>query len=186
MPDDYTKRLRTLVSGYPNISLIAVKDFREFFEKTHSYNYGDSFATVRLDDDDGLNKSYVDRLQRYSENIGSIVSFTEVRKVKYAGGNVVIGKNLSARNIALGLAGIGCDVYDCGRHSDINTRYNVIYDASPDMLFLNCSPFADTRRGFTTWDRIVVKFKRICFLLWNRPMEVPRELGAPLRKVLRR
>jgi hypothetical protein len=186
MPDEYMKRLRALVSGYPNILLIAVKDFRDFFEKDISYNYVSSFATVRLDDDDGLNKCFVERLQRYSKETGSIVCFTEGTLVKYVKGRLVTGEKVSEMNNAQGLVGIGVNIYSCGGHSDINARYNVIYDSAPDMFLLNCSPFADTKRGFTVWDRIVVKFNRIFFLLGTRPSEVPRELAAPLRRLLRR
>jgi putative rhamnosyltransferase len=186
MPDEYTKRLRRLVSDHPNILLIPVKDFPEFFEKDLSYNYATSFATVRLDDDDGLSNYFVEKLQQYSNQVGNVVCFTEGTLVKYVNGRVVMGKKISEINNAQGLAGIGVRIYSCGRHSDINARFNVINDSTPNMFIINCSPFADTKRGFTTWDRIVVKVKRLCFLLWNRPMEVPRELGAPLRKLLRR
>jgi hypothetical protein len=185
MPKEYRIRLHAIVGGYPNISVIDVKDFGEFFERVKSYNYGQSFATVRLDDDDGLDNCYVQKLQQYSTNVGSIVSYTEVVRVTYKNGHVAMGDKFSGKNIALGLAGIGFNIYDCGRHSDIDARYNVIYDNTPNMLLLNCSPFADTKRGFTKLNRVVAKFKRVLFLLITRPTEVPREIVAPIRKILR-
>jgi hypothetical protein len=185
MPDEYSKRLSFMVKEYANIVLIPVKDFNEFFEKDLSYNYGDSFATVRIDDDDGLNKCFVKKLQQYSKNIGSIVSFTEGTLVKYAKGHMVMGEKITAKNNALGLTGIGVKIYNCGRHSDIDARYNVIYDSTPDMFFLTCSRFTDTKRGFTALGRIIVKFKRLLFLTINRPREVPRECAAFIQKRLR-
>jgi hypothetical protein len=186
MPEEYMKRLRALVSGHPNISLIPIKDFDEFFEKDKTYNYEISYATVRLDDDDGLNNCFVERLQQYIKKVGSIVCFTEGTLVKYEKGRVVRGEKVSELNNAQGLAGIGVKIYSCGRHSDINERYDVIYDSTPDMFLINCSPFADTKRGFTAWNRIWVKINRILFLLSTRPSEVPKELVIPLRKLFRR
>lgn len=185
MPDEYMKRLRTLVKNYTNIVLITVKDFSEFFEKDFSYNYDNSFATVRIDDDDGLNNCFVEKLQQYSKNVGSIVCFTEGTLVKYVKGRVVMGEKISRMNYALGMAGIGVKIYSCGRHSDIDTRYDVIYDSTPDMFLLTCSPFTDTKRGFTALERILVKFKRLLFLIFYRPSEVPRECASFIRKRLR-
>jgi hypothetical protein len=184
MPDEYMKRLRALLKDYTNIELITVKGFGEFFEKTSSYNYENSFATVRIDDDDGLNNCFVEKLQEYSKDVGSIVSFTEGTLVKYAKGRVVMGEKVSAKNSALGLTGIGIKIYSTGRHSDIDTRYNVIYDSTPDMFLLCCSPFADTKRGFTALGRILVKFRRLLFLVCHRPREVPGECAEFIRKRL--
>jgi Putative rhamnosyl transferase len=185
IPDEYMKRLSVLVKDYTNIVLITVKDFSDFFEKDSSYNYDNSFATVRIDDDDGLNNCFVERLQQYSENVGSIVSFTEGILVKYVKGRVVKGEKVSEKNIALGMAGIGIKIYNLGRHTTINNKYNVICDSTPDMFLLNCSPFTDTKRGFTTLERILVKFKRLLFLISFRPREVPRELSAFIQKRVR-
>jgi|GEM_PF-6140560 len=186
MPDECRARLRALVKDYTNIELITVKDFSEFFEKDFSYNYGNSFATVRLDDDDGLSKCFVEKLQQYSKNVGSIICFTEGTLVKYAKGRVVMGEKVSEKNNAQGLAGIGVKIYGCGRHSDIDTRYNVIYDSTPNMFLLTSSPFTDTKRAFTAWGRVLIKFKRLLFLTFHRPREVPSECAAFIRKRLRR
>lgn len=185
MPDEYKKRLHVLVEDYSNIALLSVKDFNEFFEKVSSYDYGNSFATVRIDDDDGLSGCFVEKLQQYSKNAGSIVSFTEGALVKYAKGSLMLGEQISAKNNALGLTGIGVNIYSCGRHSDIDARYPVIYDSTPDMYLLTCSPFTDTKRGFTAAERNLVKFKRLVFLIFHRPLEVPGECAVFFRKRLR-
>jgi hypothetical protein len=184
LPDEYMKRLRMLVKDYINIELITVKDFRDFFEKDLSYDYGSSFATVRIDDDDGLNNFYVDKLQQYSKNIGSIISFTEGVLVKRVKECLVKGEKVSEKNIALGMAGIGIKIYNLGSHTTINEKYNVIYDSTPNMFYLNCSPFTDTNRGFTALDRNFGKFKRLIFLIFNHPREVPGVCIEFLRKRL--
>jgi hypothetical protein len=186
MPDEYMKRLRVLVKDHTNIDLITVKDFRDFFEKDSSYNYDNSFATVRLDDDDGLNNCFVEKLQQYSKNVGSIVNFTEGTLVKYVKGRVLMGEKVSEKNNAQGLAGIGVKIYSCGRHSDIDTRYNVIYDSTPDMFALTCSAFTDTNRAFTAFGRILIKLKRLFFLILHRPREVPGECAEFIRKRLQK
>jgi hypothetical protein len=184
LPDEYMKRLRTLLEGYTNIEVITVKDFRDFFEKNLSYNYDKSFATVRIDDDDGLNNRYVEKLQQYAEYIGSIVSFTEGTLVKYVQGRVIMGEKFSEKNIALGMAGIGIKIYNLGRHTTINDNYNVIYDDTPDMSLMTCSPFTDTKRGFTALERNLGKFKRLLFLIFNHPREVPGACAQFIRKRL--
>ncbi|RLF50229.1 MAG: hypothetical protein DRN24_06895 [Thermoplasmata archaeon] len=185
LPNEYMKRLQMLVEDYRNIKINTVKDFPEFFKKNLTYNYEDSFATVRLDDDDGLNKCFVEKLQQYSKNVGSIVCFTEGRLVKYVKGRVVMGEKVSEKNYALGLAGIGVKIYNTGRHSDIDTRYNVIYDSSPDMFLMTCSPFTDTKRGFNALERNLGKIKRLIFLIFNHPQEVPKEIAVAIQKRLR-
>lgn len=185
LPDDYMKRLLTLVTSHPNIEVVTVKDFPDFFRKVSFGNYDRPFATVRLDDDDGLNSCFVKKLQQYSSCVGSIVSFTEGRRFKYCSGRLGMGDNFSMKNNAQGMAGIGLQIYNCGSHSDVNMRHKVIYDTTPDMFLLGCSPFADTARGFTLLGRVFGKIKRLGFLLFTRPSELPRECPAPFRKLSR-
>src|SRR5262249_9117079 len=88
---------------------------------------------------------------------------------------MVVGEMISARNYALGLAGIGLKIYLTGRHTDIHSRYNVIYDQSPSMFFLGCSPSTDTQRAFTRSGRMFNKLRRLLFLTFNRPDEARKE-----------
>ena len=185
MPAEHMECLRTLVKDYKNIVLITVKNFREFFEKTSSYNYKKPFATVRIDDDDGLSNCFVEKLQQYSNHVGSIVSFTEGRLVRLVNGKLFMGKKVSEKNSALGLSGIGINIYNCGSHSDINKRFNVIYDKSSDIFFLTCSPFTDTKRGFTALNRIMVRLERLLFLVLRRPDKVPKECAIYICKLVR-
>jgi hypothetical protein len=186
MPHEYMARLRNLVKDHANIALITVTGFGEFFERDRSYDYGNSFGTVRLDDDDGLNRIFVEKLQGYSERVGSVVSFTEGALVRCAKGRVVVGRTVSARNSALGLTGIGMRIYACGRHSDINARYEVIYDSSPGMYLLCCSPFTDTQRGFTALERVSNRIRRLLSLAVHRPTQAQIECVRSIRKRLKR
>lgn len=185
MPAEHMEFLRTLVKDYKNIVLIIVRNFSEFFEKVSSYNYEKPFATVRIDDDDGLSNCFVEKLQQYTSHVGSIVSFTEGRLVRLVNGKLFIGKKFSGENGALGLSGIEINIYNCGSHSDIDKRFNVIYDRTPDMFFLTCSPFTDTKRGFTALNRIMVRLERLLFLVLRRPDKVPKECALYIRKLVR-
>jgi hypothetical protein len=184
LPEEYVKMLRATVVNYKNIKLIAVKDFKDFFEHQKSYNYGHSFATVRIDDDDGLSNIFAEKVQQYSKDVGKIVCFTQGTLAKYYNDRILLGAKISERNNAQGLVGIGLNIYCCGRHSDIDNRYNVIYDNTPDMFLLTCSPYTDTRRGFSAFERHVAKAKRLFFLIFNHPREVPKECAAFVRKRL--
>lgn len=182
LPNIYMTRLCSLVKGYANIAVVPVRDFADFFDQHGRYCFRGPFATVRLDDDDGLDQSFVEKLQQYSHNVGSIISFTEGVLVKCTEGRMIVGQRISERNNALGLAGIGLRIYLTGSHSDIHNRYNVIYDESPGMFFLCCSPFTDTQRGFTRWARVLNKVRRLMFLILHRPTEAGRECARFVRK----
>jgi hypothetical protein len=186
LPGEYLQRLRNLVADHQNIEIIQVKGFQEFFEHDRSYAYESPFATVRLDDDDGLSPSFVETVQQYASRQGSIISFTEGRKVKCIDGQLIIGAKVSEKNNAQGMVGIGVRIYNCGSHTSMSTRYNVIYDTTPEMFLVDCSPFTDTKRAFTRFGRIMVKLKRLFFLALHRPKELPRECAAPLLKLFGR
>jgi len=182
LPSEYMEKLHTMIKGYNNIKVITVKNFKEFFEKTSSFNYEKPFATVRIDDDDALNRYFVEKLQKYSDKVGSIVSFPQGRLAKYVHGSLVLGKRISEGNNAQGLSGIGMNIYNCGRHSDINERYNVIYDNSPDMFILLCSPFTDTKRGFSILERNIGRINQLIKLMLYHPNEIPKAIAAFIKK----
>lgn len=61
---------------------------------------------------------------------------------------VCIGEQYTRFNIAVGLCAIGMNIYNCGNHTTINKRYNIIYNNQPDMYLLNCSEYCDSIRTF--------------------------------------
>jgi hypothetical protein len=186
LPPQYMNRLREAVAASSNIRILTVSNFKEFFDADRNYAYQSPFATVRLDDDDGLNKEYVAKVQKYSNHVGGIISFTDGLKVQCIGRKIVYGDKMSEKNNAQGMVGIEVKVYSCGRHTDMDSRYKVIYDATPDMYLIDCSPFTDTKRAFTGFGRVWVKLSRLAFLAFNRPSEFPAEFAAPFKKLLRR
>lgn len=185
LPFLYLNRLKELENSYSNIYVITVKNFKEFFEKTSNYNYLPPYATVRIDDDDALSLEFVEKLQKYSNEVGRVVSFTEGRLAKFECGKLTIGKRISEENNAQGLAGIGINIYACGRHSDINLRYKVIYDKSPNMYLLTCSDYTDTKRGFSLSERMISKLRNILYQMIQSPSKVPRLTLVYINKIIK-
>jgi hypothetical protein len=108
------------------------------------------FATVRLDDDDALSANYMQRLMRYrTARPGLVVSFPRGRKYAFdSSGRVRQGQPMNRKLIALGLARIGDNIQACGRHTQIATKYAVVYDETPGMYLCYCGEHTDTRRAF--------------------------------------
>jgi len=186
LPKRYMRRLESHAAAINRIKVIAVPNFMVFFKLHANYEYEKSYATVRLDDDDGLSELFVEKLQGYSDRVGSIICFTEGRLVKYSNGRVLKGERISEKNNAQGLAAIGLKIYSCGRHSDIDKRYNVVYDASPEMFLLTCSQYTDTKRAFSWPGRQLQRLKRLIFLAGHQPSAIPGEVGEFVKKRLRR
>lgn len=186
LPNIYMTRLKELARKHFGIYIFSVKNFKEFFEVTSNYNYISPFATVRIDDDDALNLAFVEMLQKYSKETGKIISFTEGRLAKYEKGKLHVGKRISEKNNAQGLAGIGINIYACGRHTDIDTRYKVIYDNSPDMFLLMCSDYTDTKRGFTFIERTRSRLQYIQAQIKRNPLAAFNLLEIRLKKIFKR
>jgi len=186
LPLNYMCRLKDLIKNHSRIVIFTVKDFKEFFDRTETFNYKKPFATVRIDDDDALNKNFAEKLQVYANNWGNIISFTEGSLGKYRAGHLIMGQKISEKNNAQGLAAIGINIYSCGRHSDIHLRYNVIYDNSPGMFILTCSPFTDTKRGFSPLERNMRRIEYLANLAFSNPSEVPNAIVNFLKKNLQR
>ena len=59
----------------------------------------------------------------------------------------------------MGLAAINKVIYNCGDHGNISAQYNVIYNNTPDVYLLCCSPYCDTKRTLTKSIPLVIRFK---------------------------
>ena len=59
----------------------------------------------------------------------------------------------------MGLAAINKVIYNCGDHGNISAQYNIIYNNTPDVYLLCCSPHCDTKRPLTKAIPILIRFK---------------------------
>lgn len=149
LPDNYKKLLNKLVAPYPQIKLYYIKDSKEFSNILKKYPFEKNYATVRIDDDDGLSTKYVHLVQQYHQKKGSIVTFPYGRNFKIENNKIIIKKiEKFYPQIALGLCAINMNIYGCGNHSFLHKKYKIIRNNTKDMYNVFCSPFCDTKRKF--------------------------------------
>ena len=149
LPDKYKQRLLNLVQPHNNIKVEYVDDSKGFQAAVEGYQFGNHYATVRLDDDDGLSTNYVELLQQYADKDQHIVSFPLGYRYKIQSNSIVKSDRVcDINNIALGLAAINRNIFRCGNHSNVHRENQVIYDRTPDMYLLFCSKHCDTKRKF--------------------------------------
>lgn len=154
LPRHYKNRLGMLIEKEPRIKIFAVNGFKEFNKNVTQHKYTSNYATVRLDDDDGLCDKYVEKLQKYTDEKDKIISFPLGRRIEITKGKKVVGNTFESKNIAVGLAGIGLEIYSCGNHATIDQRYETIYDLTPNIYFINCSKHCDTQREFIDFKKL--------------------------------
>ena len=159
LPLKYLNRIKTAAMKNINIHVIEVENFDEFYTQITDFPYDANYATVRLDDDDALYEGYVTLLNKYKNQKGRIISFPYGHEYYYLNGKKKIGNKCFKPNIALGLAAINKVIYNCGDHSKISARYNIIYNNTPDVYLLCCSPHCDTKRPLTKAITILIRFK---------------------------
>ena len=149
LPKRYKFELLKISKLSPKIKIFFVKDFSSMWATLRRYPFDKEYATVRLDDDDGLNTHFIERLQRYSEEKGKIISFTHGKLVTVNNrGSILLGKDMRKKMVSQGMSGIGMNIYHCGNHVNVDKRYPVIYDSMNMAYFMGCSNYCDTGRPF--------------------------------------
>jgi hypothetical protein len=149
LPDKYKKKLINITKNNNKIKIFYVNSMNEMKNKTNSFfKNKENYATLRLDDDDGLNKKFLLNLLKYKNKNGNIISCPNGKKYKIDNNNIILGKNHYEKNIAIGLTAINKNIYDCGSHENINKNYNTIYDDLKDSYLLGTGKSTDTKREF--------------------------------------
>ena len=143
MPLAYKDKLKSIKD--PRIKIIEVSDRSSFDQSVAEYTYAPSYATVRLDDDDGLHKSYVNVLQKYRNNHGCVISFPLGRTMGLIKHNIIMGAACNHEMIALGLAGVQMDIYSTGDHMNIINKYPVIRNNTPNMYYYFQNAWTDSK-----------------------------------------
>jgi hypothetical protein len=149
LPEKYKKFLYTFSCEY--IKIIEVDNIKEFNNYIKNISYEKDFSTVRLDDDDGLNPNFIEKLNDiYNQSDkNEVVSFIKGRKITSKNEKFYIEKEIiSAKNIALGLTKFNGNIYSLGNHNKIHIQNKVIYDETPNMYLLYASENCDTKRKF--------------------------------------
>ena len=147
LPEKYKNKLLEL-TNHPNIKCIFIESFKTFCKIEFN---NEKYCTVRLDDDDGLNKNFIESLNKYKESPNkTLITHPMGQLVKIENDKLIYGRKIdkTKKPPAQGLTAIGMDVYKCGSHGKIQENYNVIYDKTPDMFIMSCSEHCDTERIF--------------------------------------
>jgi len=146
LPPNFRERLLNITKKYNQIICKPIKSFK-YFNKIILKN--NKYCTIRLDDDDGLSKNFVQSLNKYKHLDKVIISHPYGLNFTIKDNKIIYGKQKTAKNIALGLCAIGMNIYHCGNHTKVHKNYRVIYDSTQNMYLLNCSKFTDSGRKFT-------------------------------------
>jgi len=145
LPEEFQHRLYSLCED-SRIVIYKVNGLDSFINMCDQKH--NNYATVRLDDDDGLNTDFCSILLKYKEEKNTIVSFPYGRSIVLDNNNIVYGSDVFYKNIALGLSAINFNIFRAGNHSLVHQKYKVIYDNSTEMYYLNCGEYCDTQRKF--------------------------------------
>lgn len=144
MPEKYKQRLLALTNNNPKIICTFIESFK-YFNKINYINT--KYCTIRLDDDDALSNTFIEKLNLFKhEKDKTIISHPNGIKCTINNGNVIHGNAVHIKNTALGLCVIGMNIYDCGDHTLVHKKFRIIYNNTPNMYMINCSPFCDTKR----------------------------------------
>lgn len=149
LPEIYKKRLNDLVAPHPQIKVYYVNNWEEVDQILKTYPYEPSYATVRLDDDDGLSPNYVQMLQQYKDKRGCIITFPYGTGYKIENGNIIYKEgDICCNCIALGLTAINMNIYSCGNHTKLKDKYTIIKNNTRGMYYLFFSKYCDSGRMF--------------------------------------
>jgi hypothetical protein len=149
LPLEYILRLENMTKAYSNIHIHFVQDIKDFQQLVQKIQqrYSD-YASVRLDDDDGLSPEYVAILSRFQEEKLKFISFPNGQLVTLDNNNnIIYGAKLHYKRNAFGLAAINFNVFSYN-HTKIHQFRDVIYPENEDMYYAFCSDVCDTQRKF--------------------------------------
>jgi len=147
LPQVYKEKLNNYQNK--NIDIIYVNDFRDMgIRRKEILTNKNNYTTIRLDDDDGISANFLELLNRHSDKKNKIISFPNGVRYTMQNNNIVFGSKISWPKIALGLTAIGFDIYSAGNHTNVDKKYEIIYDNTENTYCLCCSEFCDTKRRF--------------------------------------
>jgi len=153
LPEEYKNKLKSLINNNSKIKVIFSENIpQKQGSGFHNYkNYiieSENYATVRLDDDDGINHNLFKHLQQYDKKTltDKFISFPLGQKFTIKNDKIILGSKHNEKKIALGLTRINNYVYR-GEHNKIHDS-RIIFDYLPDSYYLFCDSSTYTNRRF--------------------------------------
>ena len=146
LPQKYKERLEKYANE--TIKIIYVSGFEEFNNHKRSiFENKKDFTSLRLDDDDGLCPTFLEKINSYEDQYGKILTAPHGVKFRVHENTIVFGKVLRELYAAQGLTAIGFDIFEAGNHTTVNERFEII-TVNDINYYVCCSDFCDTKRRF--------------------------------------
>lgn len=153
LPSVFLNELETFLKKNSNDSIYLhfVDDMDDFLSLSNKIleKHPKPFINCRLDDDDGIHESFVEKMERYLNlEDGDVISFTEVVRTTYndAKNKIEYHNKLSIPNNAVGLGSLNKNIYKLGNHVMIHKKNTIIYNKTRDMCYQTCDVSCDTKR----------------------------------------
>jgi len=148
LPPESVDRLQRATASNPRIRILPVGSFAEMNAAIRVQTATETtYTTLRLDDDDGLCPTFLERLTPYTIPLlsNAIVTFPRGKRFTYSNdGGIQWLETFRYPLLAIGLAAIGMNIYECGSHDELGSRYAVVYDERPDAWYCCRSEVQDT------------------------------------------
>jgi len=150
LPAAYKERLEKQRTD--KLKIIYVRNFDEMNSDLNKRLKGKkNYTTLRLDDDDGLCKTFLDVINTFAsnpKNKGKIISIPRGRIYTIRNNKIIYGSDVNSRRIALGLTAVGFNIMNAGNHTKVHHKYKMIYPRMENAYSLFASNQTATKRKF--------------------------------------
>jgi hypothetical protein len=149
LPEKFKDRLENLVKPFSMIKVKYVDTMMEAFSDIDREISHPEYATIRLDDDDGLCPTFIEWLDEHKTKEEIVVSFPYGTNFELRDDEIYEGSEVNFPKNSMGLALFNSNIYlNGGRHTKIDEKFPVIYDTRKKAYLSCCSIFCDTGRIF--------------------------------------
>lgn len=152
LPEEYLIFLEKLIKPYHNkIFIHFVSDMIDFKETLSNIlnNEKKPYISSRIDDDDGISDSFVEKILHYLPMDKHIINFVHGRVSFYNEftKDIDFGNLITYFNNSVGLSIVNHNIFDLGNHVKIHEKNNIIYNNQKNMFFLtHDEKWCDTKR----------------------------------------
>lgn len=153
LPEEYLIQLEKLVEPYKDkIFIHFVSDMVDFKDTLSNIINTEKkpYITSRIDDDDGISESFVDKILFYLPMDKHVINFINGRVSFYNEytKDIEFGNFITYFNNSVGLSIINHNIFDLGNHIKIHNSNNIIYNNQKNMFYLtHDEKWCDTKRS---------------------------------------
>lgn len=152
LPEEYILELEKLATPFSHKIIIHqvqdIIDFKKLSSKILEH-IPKPYISSRIDDDDGICESFVERILYYLPMDNHVINFVN-GKISFYNQfkkNIEFGKSITYFNNSTGISLVNRNIFSLGNHIKIHERNNIIYNNQKDMFYLtHDSNVCDTKR----------------------------------------